>query len=173
MANSTTPLRSWQWLIVLLHFSLPVCAQSSDANVSGFKADYLLRFAELTEWPKPLPMTLCLRGESALRGALVNLNGQSINGEPLSVIEDDQTPLEQCRILYIADSKRLSADLLEQIRVHHVLLVSDQAHFAERGGMLQFDVRNQRMHLTVNLSQIRKAGIRLSSKLLRMATVLQ
>lgn len=158
-------------LIATIGMCLPVYAQALDAD--QLKANYLLYFAELTEWPTPAPMNICARGASPLRQYLPKLEGKVIKGDIVKVLLDDDARVDQCRILYVSDIKQLTPDLLEQARVHHVLLVSDRANFAKNAGMVQFTLREKQIKLDVNLFAVRKAHLNLSSKLLRMANVLE
>jgi len=67
----------------------------------------------------------------------------------------------------------LSKAVSEYARIRHVLLVSDVEDFARRGGMVQFTLRDNKLKLVVNLPAVRDAGLKLSSKLLRMAEIVQ
>jgi hypothetical protein len=137
------------------------------------KAVYLFHFAELAEWPMPLPVTICLQGSSPLREYLPALEGHLINGKAVHVLLDQQTTLADCRILFLSDITVLTDAMSEQAKILHVLLVSDAEGFAERGGMVQIALRDNKLQLVINLPAVKRAGLRLSSKLLRMAEILE
>lgn len=137
------------------------------------KTAYLFHFAELAEWPMPLPVTICLQGSSPLREYLPALEGHLINGKAVHVLLDPQTALADCRILFLSDIAALTDALSEQAKTQHVLLVSDTEGFAERGGMVQFALRDNKLKLVINLPAVKRAGLRFSSKLLRMAEILE
>ena len=54
-----------------------------------------------------------------------------------------------------------------------VLLVSDMPGFVERGGMIQFVTEGNRVRFLVNLKAAQKAGLALSSELLKVAKSVQ
>ena len=137
------------------------------------KAAYLFHFAELTDWPSPSPVTICLEGTSPLRSYMPALEGQLIDGKAVHIIYDQQIDPAGCKILFLSDIGFLSQALSEQTKLHHILLVSDADGFAARGGMVQFALRENKLKLVINLPAVKLAGLKLSSKLLRMAEILE
>jgi hypothetical protein len=47
--------------------------------------------------------------------------------------------------------------------------VSDIPHFSERGGMIQFVLEKDKIRFEVNLTNAERAGLKLSSELLKVA----
>lgn len=165
--------------LLLLSFSLylpSVCSSEENAAISReyqLKTAYLFHFAELAEWPNVSQMTICLQGNSPLRLYLPVLEGQEVDNKIVHILLDSVFSLEQCRILFLSDLDALSQTVLMQAKTHHVLLVSDVEQFARLGGMIQFTLRDNKLKLIVNLASVKAAGLRLSSKLLRMAEILE
>lgn len=137
------------------------------------KTAYLFHFAELAEWPESTPVTICLQGNNPIRAYLPVLNGQQINNKAVHIKLGTPFALEECQIVFFSDLSALSNTVLEQAHKHHVLLVSDAEEFAAKGGMIQFTLRDNKLKLVVNLSSVKLAGLKLSSKLLRMAEILE
>lgn len=137
------------------------------------KTVYLLHFAELTEWPELAPTTICLEGDSPLQTYLPALQDQKVNNMALRVMLNQQQPFENCQILVLSELAALTKPLLEQAKNRHILLVSDADDFAASGGMIQFTLRDNKLKLVVNLSSVKQANLKLSSKLLRMAEILE
>jgi hypothetical protein len=48
--------------------------------------------------------------------------------------------------------------------------VSDIRNFCDRGGIIQFELKEDRVRFAVNLSAAEKAGLTLSSQLVKVAT---
>lgn len=165
------------WLILGLT-GLPIRGEA-DTNAEiinrefQLKTAYLFHFAELTEWPAAQPITICLQGASPLRQNLPALEGQLINGQAVHILLDQQNDAAGCRILFLSDNTRLTPVLTEQSKLHHILMVSDADGFAAQGGMVQFALRDNKLKLVINLSAVNQAGLKLSSKLLRMAEILE
>ena len=159
--------------------TIGVCAKSA-ALESGMvnpeyqlKTAYLFHFAELTDWPELKPVTICLEGSSPLRDYLPALEGQKVNSFMVHVILGKYSSIADCKILILSETNALTKPLLEQAKSHHVLLVSDDDNFADHGGMIQFTLRDKKLKLVVNISSVKEAGLKLSSKLLRMAEILE
>ncbi len=169
-----------QWLKLFL-FCGSLClsgqslAQQNDIGKSEYqlKTVYLLHFAELTEWPEATAISICLLGNSPLEAYLPALQGQKVHNMALRVILDQQQPIENCQILVLAELSALTKALLEQAKTQHILLVSDAENFAAQGGMIQFSLRDNKLKLVVNLNSVKQASLKLSSKLLRMAEILE
>lgn len=162
---------------LLLVIGLSTMAGFAEADIINrefqLKTVYLFHFAELVEWPSPLPLTICLQGSSPLRQYLPALEGQMIEGQPVHVRLDQQSDFNGCRILFLSNIEALTPALKEQAKVQYVLLVSDVDRFAEKGGMVQFTLRDNRLKLVINLSAVKQAGLKFSSKLLRMSEILE
>ncbi len=137
------------------------------------KTAYLFHFAELTQWPDSAPIRICLLGNSALRAYLPVLEGQQINDTLVSIELGDKPDLSRCRILFLTELATLAPALIEQARLSHILLVSDVQNFAAHGGMVEFSLRDNKLNLVINLSAVKSASLKLSSKLLRMAEILE
>lgn len=82
--------------------------------------------------------------------------------------------LRGCHILYLwnldADQSRR---LVEGLGGAPVLTVSDFNRFAALGGVVQFFNENGRLRFAINLAAMRRQGLRLSSKLLALASIVE
>jgi hypothetical protein len=159
-------------ICLLVSVSVGADDRQSDEREYQLKIAYLLHFVELTEWPDLAPVTICLLGKSPLKNYLPVLDGLDVHGQTLHVDTGD-FPLRKCSMLFLSDSGDLTKSLLTLAQSRHVLLVGDAEDFARKGGMIQFVRRNDKLKLIVNLSSARQAGLKLSSKLLRMAEILE
>jgi hypothetical protein len=137
------------------------------------KTVYLFHFAELAEWPTASPVTICLQGNSPIHTYLPILDGQAIHNTEVQVKMGFPIVVAECRIIFMSDLHVLSPSLLEQAYKQHVLIVSDATGFAAKGGMIEFALRDNKLKLVVNLQSVKQAGLKLSSKLLRMAEILE
>ncbi len=137
------------------------------------KAAYLFHFAELAEWPHSSAVTICLSGVSPLKAYLPVLEGQYIDNRAVHVQMIDNESTSNCQILFLSEAALLSKARKEEAKNQHILLVSDAENFASNGGMVQFTLRDNKLKLVVNLPAVKEAGLKLSSKLLRMAEILE
>jgi hypothetical protein len=173
-------LRPWcAGMTALALVSAPVAAQT--AAISKVKAAFLYNFAKFAEWPADtLPpgqrLQLCVVGDDAVADALEQtIKGRAIEGHELSVrvIGGDET-LRSCHMVYVdgRDARR-SSQLLEALKGAPILSVGDGDKFAERGGVAQLVLEEDRMRFAVNVTAVERARLRLSSKLLSLASIVK
>lgn len=142
------------------------------------KAAYLYNFGRFIEWPARAavgannPFAICVLGQDPFGPALnATLAGATINGKSV-VARNIPDPAEaaDCRILFICASE---GDRLKQILVTvkdaSVLTVSDLPEFSRSGGMVQFTTVGSHVRFEVNLAPAERAGLVLSSDLLKVA----
>jgi hypothetical protein len=145
------------------------------------KAVFIYNFAKFTRWPddssreENAPLTLCTIGQDSLTGALKQLKGKTIKGRPLIIqrLADEQVP-DRCNMLYVATSKRKHyRDIIDPIRNQPILTISQLPGFARSGGIIKLYRRNNRIRFSINQGTARAAGLKLSSRLLRSATLIE
>jgi len=79
-----------------------------------------------------------------------------------------------CRILFVSSAETgLLERMIEAVSKQGVLTVSDMPQFVNRGGMIQFVTDDKRVRFEVNLTAAQRAGLTLSSELLKVATVVR
>lgn len=156
-------------------------AQKSKPTDSQVKAVYLINFARFVEWPDKLgtqqdSFTICVLGPDPFGRTLdTMLAGEKIAGR-IAVAKRISTPQDSfdCRILFVSSVETGSINrMLETAKKQGVLTVSDMPHFANRGGMIQFVTDDKRVRFEVNLTAAQRAGLTLSSELLKVATVVR
>jgi hypothetical protein len=75
-----------------------------------------------------------------------------------------------CRILFISASEESQLkEILATLDKKSVLTVSDISQFTRRGGMIQFVIDANRVRFEVNVTTAQRAGLTLSSQLLKVA----
>lgn len=153
-------------------------AQQPTASEYEVKATYLYNFARFTEWPaknedaKDKLFAVCVLGRDPFGSILDTiLAGEAINGKhmvhrQISAVQD----AGNCRIVFISSSEesRLK-ETLATLEKMSALTVSDIPDFSVRGGMIQFVLEQKKVRFEVNLETAGKAGLVLSSELLKVA----
>jgi hypothetical protein len=71
-----------------------------------------------------------------------------------------------------AEGNRLNK-IMEGLDREAVLTVSDMPQFSQRGGMIQFVLEGKKVRFEVNLTAVQRAGLTLSSELLKVATTVR
>ena len=155
---------------------LPAGAPAQESFEVDVKATFLYNFTKFVAWPSPVvptePFRLCVVSDDALRRSLEKtIEGESVDGRPLES-RVPRTPEEAraCHLLFVTqpESERDSR-LLAAVRDMPVLTVSDSTDFARRGGGIEFVRENNRLRFDINVPGAERAGIKVSSRLLRVA----
>ena len=169
-----TPLLA---LLLAAAAGAPLRAQTANEEYQ-VKAAFLFHFAQLVEWPPEAmkgegePMRVCTLGEDPFRGALeTTLKGKKVGERALRVDHIKQIEeAKACQILFVSrnEAKRMPA-VLAQLGSSPVLIVGESEGFAREGGIIGFSVEDQKIRFEINLDAARRAGIRVSSRLLLLA----
>ena len=169
-------------LVALLGPASGVGAESAAALEYKVKAGYLFNFAKFVEWPaSALPATNSpivigvLMDDPAAAIIEQQLQGKVANDHPLSVkLLPNLTGLMACHMLFISRAQtERTEDLLAKAQIAPVLLVGEVDQFAHRGGMINFIRKDESFRLEVNLEAAEKAGLKVSSKLASIATLVK
>lgn len=158
---------------------LQACLAAAGENVVKeytMKAAYVYNFAQLAEWPssvgndKASPFSVCVSGTDDWGGSMELLQGKTIDGRALDVRRvATSDEVRQCQVLFIAEGDgRRGERLIDGARGQPILTVTDDGRI--RDAMLTISSEKQRLVFEVNLEMVRGAQLRLSSKLLRLAT---
>jgi hypothetical protein len=146
------------------------------------KAAYLYNFGRFVEWPAKLTtantgsFTICVLGDDPFGPALdTTLAGEMIGNQKVAArrISSLQESVD-CQILFISlsEAKRLNR-IIEALGNSAVLTVSDIPQFSQRRGMIQLVMEGNRIRFEVNLAATQRAGLTLSSELLKVATAVR
>jgi hypothetical protein len=146
----------------------------------AIKAAALYNIVSFTEWPDSAfaqpdaPLVIGVLGTGPVADLIDGLvQDESWRGHKLVVrhfarIADVRT----CQVLYVAHSEQSNTPEVRKRFSHRpVLLVSDADNFAAEGGAVQLAIERNRLHILVNLAVTRSSGLRLSSNLLHLATI--
>ena len=153
-------------------------AQGSQPSEYQVKAAFLFNFAKFVEWPpesfagETSPLVIGILGDSPFGGDLERIiqnktiNNRLIVIKPLSSLAE----AKNCHILFISTSeKKRLAEIFDSLRGISVLTVSETDGFTEAGGMINFDWEGKKIRFQINDEAAKKAKLKISSKLLRLA----
>jgi hypothetical protein len=167
-------------LLALLAAALNGHAQGAQPSEYQLKAAFLYHFAQLVNWPSGAfagaesPMVIGVLGENPFGKQLEeSVRGKSVNGHPMAV-KEVQAPGEEtntCHILFISPSeKKRLPEILAAVRGKSVLTVGETDHFTESGSMINFTLDGTKIRFQINDVAAKAAGLKISSKLLGLAT---
>jgi len=168
-------------VLCLLFAALGALGQKKPSEYQ-VEAAYLYNFGRFVEWPSQATavrtdtFTICVLGQdpfgSSLDAALVGekIGNRSVVAKRISVARESA----DCQILFISSSEanRLNK-IIEALDKSAVLTVSDIPQFSQQRGMIQFVLEENRIRFEVNLTAAQRAGLALSSELLKVATAVR
>ncbi len=141
------------------------------------KAAILFNFAKFASWPESAfsyagaPLRVCVLGDDPFGAALDSLNGKRVRGRSLATARIEAIEeAPQCHILFVSASEeqRLTT-ILDYVGKLPILTVADMGRFASSGGIIALKEVDNRSRIEINLGAAEQAGLKLSSKLLRLA----
>lgn len=142
------------------------------------KAVFLLNFAKFVDWPAQSfksaqsPVTICVMGDDPFRADLDDaIKGQMVGERSLTVRRVGQPqPGDNCHILFLGLSERDRFErILSAFKNHACLTVGEESDFAHAGGMINLLVEDRKIRFEVSLDVAEKAGLKISSHLLKLA----
>src|SRR5882724_448607 len=170
-----------QCLSVSLLFSCMILFSSQTQITREYqvKAVFLFNFAQFVEWPPSTfketnSIVIGIFGEDPFGPYLDEaVRGEEVNGHPIIVqryhhIED----IKECHILFInaAEARQLK-QVFSSLKSKNILTVSDADNFTKQGGMIRFFTEERKTRIRINLNAAKQADLTISSKLLRLAEV--
>ena len=138
------------------------------------KAGFLYNFAVLTNWPAEVggSLNLCVYGRDPFGPALDALKGKTVGLRTLVVQRrSGSESLKSCQMVFIPLSE--AAHIQHQIAALQglpILTVAESPEAARLGVMLNLRFSGERISFEANQGAARRAGLTLSSKMLRLAT---
>jgi hypothetical protein len=178
MATGNMTPQSWYRLLFGLFLAFTASAQTIDEY--QVKAAFLYNFAKFVEWPELTfktdkdPMRICVLGQNPFGNALVEgVGGKTILGRPLVVSGiSDAGQGADCQILFIGSSERKRLrSIFADVRMTGVLTVGETEGFATQGGIVNFKLEDGRVRLEINIEAAGQAKLRISSKVLNLAQI--
>jgi hypothetical protein len=175
--------RHFLWSITcaaLLLFAAPTERQYK------IKAGFLYNFLLFAQWPEQAfdgpdaPIIIGILGDKPFGDLFDVVEGKPVNGRILVIKELTQSAptkqIKNCHLLFICPCINTDnpggpgiKEILEKINGFPVLTVGEAEDFIAAGGMINFVVKKNNVTFEINKKAADRSGIRLSSKLLRLA----
>jgi len=167
-------------VLLLVLLSSASSAQTSSITLENrVKAAYLYNILKFTQWQKfksaevSSPIHLCVLGRDSIAEALEPVTKKTAQGRSITLeIISTFDAKKRCQVLVIS-AKRHHKNLFKVAENAGVLTLSSHEYFAVDGGMIGFVIRNGKVHMEINISALRQAGIQMSSKLLEISTLIK
>ncbi len=140
------------------------------------KAAFVYNFAKFVEWQTPnqvnaADVKICVAGvDGDLAASMGGLEGKPVQSRTVSIRREPKVgDLDACQILLVGAGARPLAELSRG--KPGLLTVSDMKGFAAAGGIIELFAEDGKMRFEINLGAAQRAGLRISSQLLKLAKV--
>jgi len=142
------------------------------------KAAFLYNLGKMVEWPEDSissDIIICFFGEDSFGNQLDSLKDKSINDKVIDLRRNiSLDSVAQCHMLFISDEELDNLeDILAIINGLPVLTIGESETFAERGGIVNLPQVKGRIRIEINLKAAQNAGLKMSSKLLTLAKIIE
>jgi hypothetical protein len=145
------------------------------------KAATLYNIIAFTDWPATsfaspdAPLIVGVLGVGPVATLLFDLvNNETWHGRPM-VVRRCASAAEalECHAIFVAKSEHSRwRAMSSQFSQRPILTVADAENFARQGGVVQLTIDRNKLRLLVNLRAARASGLVISSKVLRLAEVI-
>jgi hypothetical protein len=147
--------------------------EASPPSEYQIKAAFLLNFTKFIEWPAAegagSTFSICVLGEDPFGPVLDQLvEGETVGGRKIAVRRIRTEGAGSCEILYVSKQEQNIRAVLAGAGAG-VLTVGEGDEFLDGGGMVAFILENRRVRFSIDQGAARKAGLKLSSRLLAVA----
>jgi hypothetical protein len=153
----------------------------NDGNVEyPVKLAFLYNFTKFVEWPVQsyrhpgAPLMICVVGDDPFSPDLERqLDTKTVEGHEVEIRKLKPTEnLNVCHIVFIpATAKEQEARIVKELAGSSTLTVGETNGFDALGGIIDFIVEGNKIHIEVNLLAADRAGLKISSKLLSIAKI--
>lgn len=179
-APATRWCRRFPLLLALL------CASAAhgqpQATEMDLKSAFLYKFVHYAEWPPEAlgalgnPIAICVIGADDLANVLEGaVRGRTSHERPVVVRRlEREDEVDGCHVLFVGWPEGARIDqVIARASAQPTLTVGDAEGFARRGGMINFTRDGSRLGFEINRGAVLRAGLDLSSQLLKLAKLVQ
>ena len=164
---------------IALALPAPARARGDGESSAAVKAAFIHNFAKFAEWPAlpaGVPLVLCIVADPDVAAALADaVQGRPIADHPVEVRQPVTShSWTGCHLLFIGKSEvnplipgKAGTTALP------LLTVSDRKGFSREGGAIELYIDDGHMRFAVSLQTVKRSEIRLSSRLLTLARLVQ
>lgn len=162
-------------IVVLFAFTISVPRALAQNDVGAVRRAYVYNLTKYVSWPQSKHTLLIgVVGDTGTGVAMkAMLDGKSSDGRIIHVVlNPPDSGLSACDLVYVASTETsASSHIFALVNVLPILTVGEDSRFLTHGGMVGLVRSADRIEIEVNLKSVRTAGLKMSSRLLDLATV--
>jgi hypothetical protein len=141
------------------------------------KAAIIYNIINFVEWPPDKAdrgeLRICLAGDLPDAAHFLELHGHSAAGRRLIVTgPGGGAQVRDCSVLFLAGQDRQQLrNAVDRGRGRALLVIAEQPGAAQNGASVNLIIVNRKVRFEINAGAARESGLRISSKLLKLASI--
>ena len=144
----------------------------------GVKAALIYKFLRFLTWPEKArpaaeaPFRIGVLGRDPFGEILDDtVKGKMVDDHPIQIVRSDAlSDVLSCPVLFVCPSEKARLDaILEGVRGKAVLTLGDTDGFAERGVMINLELREKKVTFQITYAAARAVEIEIDAQLLKLA----
>lgn len=150
----------------------------TDTQEYALKAAFIYRFIEYVEWDSNNNLKtfeIAVLNESPIAEMLTEIaKDNTVKNKKMHITEyDDINEIGFCNILFVSQDYNGSIEeVISKFSNKNVLIITEHIGYGEKGAHINFLISKNKLKFEVNLTEAKKAGLKLSSQLLEHAMLI-
>lgn len=181
---SFTKNKSIPVLLLIIYCALPFFPQNAFAQKTKpgeyqVKAAFLYNFMKFIDLPDEAfkdtsNITVCMIGEDPFEGNMELLRGKPVKNRAVTVKHIKAVhQATDCHVLYISPSEKENiTQILKETEGRSLITIGDTEGFAQQGVIINFFLEQDMVRFEINTNAAKAAKIQISSKLLKLAKII-
>lgn len=166
----------WLWVLLAASLLRPFM-NAQELDERAIRVAYIFNLTKYVEWPRAgNQLAVCFVGDGSMGEALEKmLAGKTSDSRLIRVvISPSEQDFDQCDVIYVAySSSKKVHETLDHLHNKSVLTVGDTESFPKSGGMIGLVRVGQQVQMIVNLDAVQRARLKISSRVLNLATIVR
>ncbi len=159
----------------------PRTAGAEETTREQVQAAFIYKFTRFIQWPDSAlqgtagEFPVCVAGQGPMSEALSLIEGKAVNGRRLTIRRKIKPQkASNCLILFISRSESNNFGTWRKaLKGRPILLIGDWPGFGVSGGHIEFYMDSSYVRFAINFQEARDAGLKISSKLLQLARIVE
>jgi hypothetical protein len=169
----------WSWCMPMASQAHPLESARAAAVEYEVKTAFIHNFTKFIDWPpgafedENSPFRIGILGTGPIDKPLLNLNGKKAHERSLEVSRvKNLKKVSQYQVIFVNPSEngRLRS-ILSTLKGTGILTIGDTSGFADQCGVINFYLKSGKIRFEINIEASRRENLRISSKLLRLARI--
>ncbi len=162
--------------------ALPAFPVFAGENSAKQQAEFVSNFLSFVEWPRgafldeKAPAIVCVLGDAPVAAALQKdaARKKGMTHEPVIKVLSSTELTPACHILFVSSKEMARWDAIQKtFGMSSVFTVGDAPGFSSKGGIVEFFEQGGHTKLKINLKMATKARFKISSRLLKIAEIVE